>query len=51
MLGQLLSTVAFISLLFLPRPAAAQERPKLYLGASTKTLGYSPLLVGSKRGR
>ena len=48
MLGQLLSTVAFLSLLL--RPAAAQERPKLYLGASTKTLGYSPLWVGSKRG-
>ena len=50
MLGQFLSTVAFLILLLLPRPAAAQDRPKLYLGASTKTLGYSPLWVGTKRG-
>jgi len=28
----------------------AQERPRVYLGASTKTLGYSPLWVGAKRG-
>jgi NitT/TauT family transport system substrate-binding protein len=29
---------------------AAQERPKLFLGASSKTLGYSPLWVGAKKG-
>jgi NitT/TauT family transport system substrate-binding protein len=28
----------------------AQERPRLFLGASSKTLGYSPLWVGVKRG-
>jgi len=30
--------------------AAAQEKPKIYLGASSKTLGYSPLWVASKKG-
>ena len=30
--------------------AAAQDRPRLYLGASSKTLGYGPLWVGVKRG-
>ncbi|MGZ9130366.1 MAG: ABC transporter substrate-binding protein, partial [Candidatus Binatia bacterium] len=28
----------------------AQERPKIYLGASSKTLGYSPLWVAAKKG-
>jgi NitT/TauT family transport system substrate-binding protein len=37
-------------LVLLHNPAATQERPKLYLGASSKTLGYSPLWVGAKRG-
>ena len=31
-------------------PALAQERPKIFLGASSKTLGYSPLWVASKKG-
>jgi len=30
--------------------AAAQEKPKIYLGASSKTLGYSPLWVAEKKG-
>jgi ABC-type nitrate/sulfonate/bicarbonate transport system substrate-binding protein len=50
MLGQSLGTVAFLVLLLLQTPAAAQERAKVYLGASSKTLGYSPLWVGAKRG-
>src|ERR1700741_3570973 len=29
---------------------SAQERPKIYLGASSKTLGYSPLWVAAKKG-
>ena len=49
MVGQLLAAAAFIVLL-LHTPSAAQERPKLFLGATTKTLGYSPLWVGTKRG-
>ena len=28
----------------------AQERPKIYLGATSKTLGYSPLWVAAKKG-
>jgi NitT/TauT family transport system substrate-binding protein len=28
----------------------AQEKPKIFLGASSKTLGYSPLWVGTKKG-
>jgi ABC-type nitrate/sulfonate/bicarbonate transport system substrate-binding protein len=31
-------------------PAIGQERPKIYLGASSKTLGYSPLWVATKKG-
>ncbi len=30
-------------------PAAAQDKPKIYLGASSKTLGYSPLWVATKK--
>ena len=42
--------IALLFVLLLHDPTAAQERPKLYLGASSKTLGYSPLWVGAKRG-
>ena len=28
----------------------AQDKPKIYVGPSSKTLGYSPLWVGSKKG-
>ena len=31
-------------------PAFAQEKPKIFLGASSKTLGYSPLWVGARKG-
>src|SRR6266478_1478435 len=50
MVGQFLSAVAFLVLLVLHTPSAAQERPKVFLGASSKTLGYSPLWIGAKRG-
>jgi ABC-type nitrate/sulfonate/bicarbonate transport system substrate-binding protein len=30
--------------------ADAQDRPRIYLGASSKTLGYSPLWVATKQG-
>ncbi len=50
MVGQSLSAVAFLVLLVLHTPSAAQERPKVFLGASSKTLGYSPLWIGAKRG-
>jgi ABC-type nitrate/sulfonate/bicarbonate transport system substrate-binding protein len=48
--GKFLSAVGFLVLLLFCAPAAAQERPKVFLGASSKTLGYSPLWVGAKRG-
>ena len=31
-------------------PAVGQEKTRLYLGASSKTLGYSPLWVATKKG-
>lgn len=40
----LLFTWQFIS------SAHGQEKPKIFLGASSKTLGYSPLWVASKKG-
>ncbi len=40
----LLFTWQFIS------SALGQEKPKIFLGASSKTLGYSPLWVASKKG-
>ena len=35
---------------FVVSPALAQEKLRFYLGASSKTLGYSPLWVAAKRG-
>ena len=32
------------------QPVRAQEKPKIYVGPSSKTLGYSPLWVGWKKG-
>jgi len=42
--------VFFVLFCVLPLAATAQERPRIFLGASSKTLGYSPLWVGAKRG-
>jgi NitT/TauT family transport system substrate-binding protein len=42
--------VAFLSSLFVALPVAAQDKPKIFLGAASKTLGYSPLWVGAKKG-
>lgn len=40
-----------LSLTFLTAlPGAAQDRNRIYLGASSKTLGYSPLWVAVKKG-
>lgn len=47
-LRSIFATLLF--LLVLPLPAHAQEQIKLNLGASSKTLGYSPLWVAAKRG-
>ena len=42
--------ISFWVSLLLTVPVVAQDRPKLFLGASSKTLGYSPLWVGTKKG-
>jgi len=42
--------IAFWVSLLITVSVAAQDRPKLFLGASSKTLGYSPLWVGTKKG-
>jgi len=42
--------MALLSFLFLCSPVVAQDKPKIFLGAASKTLGYSPLWVGTKKG-
>ena len=39
----------FVLALSVPR-VGAQEKPKIFLGASSKTLGYSPLWVAARKG-
>lgn len=41
--------ILLLSALF-AQPLLAQEKPKLFIGAASKTLGYSPLWVGWKKG-
>jgi len=47
-LARIAVTLQFVLLILLP--ASAQEKAKIYLGASSKTLGYSPLWVATKKG-
>src|SRR5687768_11949237 len=47
---QLVAAVALICLTLCAAAARAQDKPKIYVGPSSKTLGYSPLWVGSKKG-
>jgi NitT/TauT family transport system substrate-binding protein len=42
--------VAFLVFSLVGFPATGQEKTKFYVGASSKTLGYSPLWVGVKKG-
>ena len=42
--------IAFLLSPLFNSSVAAQERPKIFLGAASKTLGYSPLWVGTKKG-
>ena len=42
--------IAALLVLLIAHSTAAQERPRIFLGASSKTLGYSPLWVASKKG-
>src|SRR5262249_52808055 len=42
--------IGFIFLAAAVLPAHAQEKPKIYFGASSKTLGYGPLWAAVKKG-
>jgi NitT/TauT family transport system substrate-binding protein len=42
--------IVFLVSLLLSSSITAQEKPKIFFGASSKTLGYSPLWVGTKKG-
>ncbi len=42
--------VALLASSYLCSTTFGQEKPKIYLGASSKTLGYSPLWVATKKG-
>lgn len=44
------TAVALLFFVLVSSPLIAQEKPRIYLGASSKTLGYSPLWVGAKKG-
>ena len=50
MVVQVLFAASLLFLGLFVSPAPAQEKPKIFLGASSKTLGYSPLWVASKKG-
>ena len=50
MLSRCGSLIAFLLSLLFSSSLAAQEKPQIFLGASSKTLGYSPLWVGTKKG-
>jgi ABC-type nitrate/sulfonate/bicarbonate transport system substrate-binding protein len=50
MIVQLFIAVVLLCLGGSLNPAPGQEKPKIFLGASSKTLGYSPLWVASKKG-
>jgi NitT/TauT family transport system substrate-binding protein len=43
-------SIASLVFLLFSSSITAQEKPKIFLGASSKTLGYSPLWVGTKKG-
>src|SRR6187549_1702011 len=42
--------IALLAIVVAASTAPAQEKARFYLGASSKTLGYSPLWVAAKRG-
>ena len=42
--------IALLAIILTASTAVAQEKAKIYLGASSKTLGYSPLWVATKKG-
>ena len=50
MIVQFRMAVALLLLPWLFSSVLAQEKPRIFLGASSKTLGYSPLWVATKKG-
>lgn len=50
MLSQSRTMVAFLVILLWLTQGNAQEKSKIFVGASSKTLGYSPLWVATKKG-
>jgi ABC-type nitrate/sulfonate/bicarbonate transport system substrate-binding protein len=42
--------IAFLASLLFNCSVAAQDKPKIFVGAASKTLGYSPFWVGVKKG-
>lgn len=48
LLARIVSTLLLVGLVL--SAAAAQDKPKLYFGASSKTLGYGPLWAAVKKG-
>src|SRR5258706_14249399 len=47
--GYIVAIIVLLSALC-AQPALAQEKPKIYIGPASKTLGYSPLWVGWRKG-
>lgn len=50
MRGQLTTITALLVILLGVALGEAQEKPKIFVGASSKTLGYSPLWIATKKG-
>ncbi len=50
MIGRLSLTAFVLILALAAHPARGQEKPKINIGPASKTLGYSPLWVGWKKG-
>ena len=49
MITRLFAPTALLLSLLCAGPLRAQEKPKIFIGAASKTLGYSPLWVGWKK--
>ena len=49
-MGRFFVATILLMLALAAQPLRAQDKPKIYVGPSSKTLGYSPLWVGSKKG-
>jgi ABC-type nitrate/sulfonate/bicarbonate transport system substrate-binding protein len=50
MIGRLVAALGLLLVLARARPLDAQDKPKIFIGPASKTLGYSPLWVGWKKG-